>query len=224
MEQENLVPKPNLALFVLVAAIVLLSSAAGCGPSTADSKHGAKSAVPAPTTTPEWTEFAEPIMLVEANGYMDGGTTYVCLRDARGRHLWAIVSTKFDDGPVPPHTLFLDAKHYMDASARLPMSTKEAELVVTSLEKSVAATLSPEQREVLEKNGEIQDDDPDKLTKVFAFDALQRVRKHAAHPTLDASGSNPPPWYKYYIWDRDGPPDSRQAPVGKSDQSQSPSP
>jgi hypothetical protein len=221
MERKILTPAPDLALIVLMAAVVSLS-AAGCGTSTADSKHGAKSAVPAPTTTPEWTEFAEPITVVEANGYADGGTTYVCLRDARGKHLWALVSTKFEDEPAPPHTLFLDAKHYMDASARLPMSTKEAELVIASLEKGVAAALSPEQREVLEKNGEIPDDVPDKWTKVFAFDVLQRVRKHATHPTLDASGSNPPPWYKYYIWDRDGPPESGHAPTGESDRSSQP--
>jgi hypothetical protein len=199
MERKILTPAPDLAMIVLMSAVVSLSSAAGCGRSTADSKHGAKPAGLAPTPTPEWTEFAEPIKLVEANGYMDGGTTYVCLRDARGEHLWVVVSTKFEEEAAPPHTLFLDAKHYLDLSARLPRSAQEVELVVASLEKAVTASLSPEQLELLSKNSELPDDVADKWTKRFAFDVLRRVRKRQVHPTLDATGSNPPPWYQEYI-------------------------
>jgi hypothetical protein len=203
MERKKLTSVPDLASIVSMAAVVSLSLAAGCGPSTANLKHGTKPAVPAPTPTPEWTEFAEPIKLVEANGYMDGGTTSVCLRDARGKHLWAVVSTKFEEESAPPHTLFLDAQHYLDLSARLPRSAQEVELVVASLEKAVTASLSPEHLELLSKNRELPDDVPDKWTKVLAFDVLRRVRKRQVHPTLDATGSAPPPWYAEYIADRE---------------------
>jgi hypothetical protein len=177
----------------------------GCGErATEKSNSGKKAAIPKVVATSEWTEFPEPITIVASSGFLDGGTTYVCLKDSRGRLLWVCVSTKFDDG-APPHTLFLDADHYLySPTARLPYSEKEAALAVDSLQKALTAALSPEQLKQLEANEGLSDDAPDNdnWTKMLAFDAFKRLSKHERHDFLDAKGSNPPGWYADYQRER----------------------
>jgi hypothetical protein len=166
-----------------------------------------------PAATAEWTAFPAPVTIVDAMEYLDGGTTYVRLRDGKGKSMWLCVSQHGFDGVVPPNTLFLDGVHPDQQTARLPLTDREASLVVDSLERGVEASLSAAERESLAKMGDPaearlreqysprvkQQQSPQKWAAIYAFDALRRLRGRESHAVLDEKKSNPPQWHAGYL-------------------------
>lgn len=139
------------------------------------------------TATEEVKEFIPPIAIVEAAAFGDGGTLYVRLSDSQGRQLALCVSRILDD-VIPRDTLFLNAAHAYEKTARLPMTSAEVALAIASLENAVNAKLP-----IPEKPAKAGD-----WNAQIAQGALKRLEARPAHDVLDAAASNPPSWYAEY--------------------------
>lgn len=139
------------------------------------------------TATEEVKEFIPPIAIVEAAAFGDGGTLYVRLSDSRGRQLALCVSRILDD-VIPRDTLFLNAAHAYEKTARLPMTSAEAALAIASLENAVNAKLPAPKTPI--KAGD--------WNAEIAQGALKRLEARSAYDVLDAATTNPPAWYAEY--------------------------
>lgn len=139
----------------------------------------------------ELKSFVPPIELVEANGYLDGGTTYVMLRDSRDVELvFCVYQDAFEDDPIPGNSLFLGATHPEQTSARRPFTQEEASLVISSLEAAVKPLWTPDRQQRLKQRGDPGEEvihdrvarppeqqfTPLDVTVMFARDALRRAR------------------------------------------------
>jgi hypothetical protein len=119
------------------------ASRADGAPDTVRQRHvtpGAKGEPPG-----ELRVFEPPCTLIEAGGFADGGTTWVALRDQAGTYLLFCVHQNLFENRFPPNALFVGAYHPEETSARLPFTTEEANLVITSLESALALHLPPEE-------------------------------------------------------------------------------
>jgi hypothetical protein len=200
----------------LAVAILLISCAATAlaqGPA-APAKNKDSQEAPLPKLSElqnptEIKEFEPPVEIVTANGFMDGGTTYVVLRDAKKRLMILCVSQSAFEETVPGNTLFLNAAHSEEPTARLPFSKNETRIVVASLESAVKANLTEEEREALQATGDpgeqriyesvaVPKNDrwsANEWTLTFAFDALRRLQSRVSHDVVSADGATKPAWH-----------------------------
>ena len=132
----------------------------------------------------EITEFVPPISVVCAEGFLDGGSKVVELRDSKGQSINFCVSQGGFESIIPPHTLFVFDSG--EKRTRLPLSAAEAELVVSSLQAAVDQ-LQP--GDILPPNG---------IGEPFARETLRLLRTVKEIPYLDAGRTNVPAWYDEY--------------------------
>lgn len=88
----------------------------------------------------ELLDFDEPVELIDAGGYLDGGTQWAHLRDSSGYDL--LLNVTPDDEEItnaPTNSLMLGATHSGETSARLPLSQAEARRAVGILKRATAA-------------------------------------------------------------------------------------
>jgi hypothetical protein len=161
----------------------------------------------------ELTEFTPPVEIVDANEFLDGGTTYVKLRDAKGRIVLLCLSQRFFEATIPNNTLFIDASHPEEPTARLPLSESEAQLVLASLKAAVTAALPKEELEALERWGDPAEhrlaesagapadrrQSEEQWRAIFAFDVLRRLEARESIDVLPANSGAQPQWYEEYI-------------------------
>lgn len=140
------------------------------------------------TATEEVKEFTPPIAIVETGAFGDGGTLYVRLSDSQGRQLAICVSQDGFDDVIPGETLFLNAAHAYEKTARLPMTSAEAALAIASLKTAVNAKLP-----IPEKPAKAGD-----WNAQVAQGALKRLEARPVYDVLDAAATNPPAWYAEY--------------------------
>jgi hypothetical protein len=157
----------------------------------------------------EIKEFDAPCEIVSAMEYWDGGTTYVVLRDARKRHIVLCVSQHASESTVPGDTLFLNAPHSDEPTARLPFSESEARLVVESLKAALDASLTKEEVEALNELGDPAEERMREIASVpenerwsttewsqaYAFDALRRLQSRSSYDVASADGAIRPSWH-----------------------------
>jgi hypothetical protein len=89
------------------------------------------------TPPPEITKLVPPIEIVDANGFDDGGTLFVKLRDSAETEVVFCVSQDFFKNEIPPNTLYVGAPHASQPSARLPVSSDERLVLVEGLKNAV---------------------------------------------------------------------------------------
>jgi hypothetical protein len=149
------------------------------------------------------------VIIVDAREYLDGGTTYVVLKDSKGRLLWMCVSQYMNEGGAPANTLFLDATHPDQELARLPLTSHEATLIIDSLQSAVELALSPQDREAVQSLSDVAEEQireqftvpekkrrsPEKWKAIYAFDALRRLQEREQIEVRNAEGTNAPDWY-----------------------------
>ena len=74
-----------------------------------------------------------PIRLVDAGGFLDGGTTWVSLTDANDSRAVFCVTQDCFGGDIPFNSLYVGGMHADMTSARLPLSKAEALMLVAAL-------------------------------------------------------------------------------------------
>jgi hypothetical protein len=200
-----------------LAVVILLTSCAATAPAqgpAAPAKNKGSQEAPLPKLSElqnpaEIKEFEPPVEIVKANGFMDGGTTYVVLRDAKKRLMILCVSQNAFEETVPGNTLFLNAAHSDEPTARLPFSENETRLVIASLESAIKAHLTDEERDALLDMGDPGEQrmhesvavpknerwSANEWTLTFAFDALRRLQSRASHDVVSADGTTKPAWH-----------------------------
>lgn len=89
-----------------------------------------------------------PIQLIDFGYFMDGGTTFVHLRDASGREAMFSLSQDMEPADISLNTLFVGAEHPDDKSARLPLTLAEARMLSDSLQLALKP-LEPKRKAVL---------------------------------------------------------------------------
>jgi hypothetical protein len=103
-------------------------------------------------------EFPPPVTLLAGGEHLDGGTTWVTLRDADGFLLTLCVNQDDYPNKVAGNALLLGGTSASEESARLPLTAREASLVVRSLENAIerAAADSPAAPDVVGDAAESQ--------------------------------------------------------------------
>ena len=86
-----------------------------------------------------------PIKLVDAGGFLDGGTTWVALSDANNSRAVFCVTQDCFPSDIPFNSMYVGAKHADNESGRLPLSKTEALMLISAL----AAALENEKFDVL---------------------------------------------------------------------------
>ena len=98
-----------------------------------------------------------PIEIVDAGGYLDGGTTWVALRDSAGTKVTFCSTQDMFEGEIPPYSLYIGGTHADDESARLPVSRTEALMVRASLGTALAQLDQNKIREILDKEYDVSE-------------------------------------------------------------------
>ncbi len=92
---------------------------------------------------PEIVSLIEPIEIVDANGYWDGGTLYGLLRDQRGvRVIISVTPRDAEWTDAVPNALYIGATRAQESAARLPLSQAEGELIRARLRSALESRLS----------------------------------------------------------------------------------
>ena len=201
---------------LLLAGLLISASAAGCAQEPSQEPAEKQAVVQDPREPPnrvEVTELTTPLEILDAKEFWDGGTTYVSLRDAEGRTLLFCVSQWASEATIPANTLFINAAHPDAPTARLPISEREAQLVVGSLR---AAVLSALPRDELDSLANMGDPAENKMSEqytippekrwsakkwkaVYAFDALRRLEARKSIDVVSAGGGPMPSWHVAYV-------------------------
>jgi len=165
---------------------------------------------PSPVHTDEVTELRTPIAIISAGEFWDGGTVWVKLRDAKGVVVQFSVAQSSFDSEIPPDTLFLNASHPMERDARLPLTAKEAKLIVDRLQSAVEKSATKEALRIASgdpiafqtsEHFELPEDQQrtdQEWNVIFAANALQRLKKATSLPIRSQDGSESPKWFSKY--------------------------
>jgi hypothetical protein len=200
----------NLALTLLLALAV---------PATSLAQEAAPDSAALPKlselqNTTEISEFEQPIKIIAATEYWDGGTTFVVLQDAKKRYLLLCVSQWASESTVPANTLFLNAPHPDAPNIRLPFSEGEVRLIVGSLNAAVEAELTDEETESLAELGDPaeykmyqsaagpaneQQWNESEWNAFYAFDALRRLKSRSKFDVVSADGATTPSWHAAWV-------------------------
>jgi hypothetical protein len=202
-------------LIAVVFGILLLIGISSCAEQkSVDSSTSVESSIA--TDKAPRSELTPPITLVDAGEFADGGTTFVHLKAADQRELLLCVSESAFAEVIPANTLFLDASHPRAPAARLPLNEEEAVSIVSTLETALETAFPPSARRDFEKWGDplehqwheqytkpqSEQRSVDEWKKIFAWDALRRLKAKPNFATFDASNSTTPNWYEAFDSER----------------------